>query len=440
MGDSEYKAILVKNKATDATVFLDVYSEWDLICWMTIHQRSIEPSKEYFFRDKHLFKYKIRILNKKDPENKKTETILSVKKWKGDKLISVTNSGDGFLCNEEDLSEYPEERQICIRRKNMEDETSFEYGRNLYAILKLDMKEVRKHTLEEQDKIIKKAYHKQMLIFHPDRNPDSADSHICQEIVMAYSILGDREKRARYHDLTDFSGGWLSKSRWKAIFKPEAHGSDEKKKRIGLLVFSAVMLAGGLAITICTGGLGLPAFFCSNIAAGILIGGSIQGAFRVVSQDSIQNGVSVKNYAKSFAIGAAVGAVGGGACAGITSAILGVEATVLSVAEAGAGELVGCGAATGGSNGVLAAVGSDIDSVVVDGESKSVGEVVGHAIKGAIVGSSVGIICNAGLSKAEVKIKTAVKGKLKVLEGKMSGAAECIEHIATPTAVGELCR
>ena len=439
MADSEYKAILVKNEATNATVFLDVFSEWDPICWMAIQKKSIEPGRKYFHRDKDSFKYKIRILDKKDPENKKTETIYPVTKWNEDKLISVIRRSPGFGCNVEDLSEYPEERQICIRRKNMEDETSFEYGRNLYAILKLDIKEVRKHTPEEQDKIIRKAYHKQMLIFHPDRNPDSADSHICQEIVMAYSILGDREKRAKYHDLTDFNGGWLSKSRWKAIFKPEAHGSNESKKRIGLLVFSAVMLAGGLAITICTGGLGLPAFFCGNIAAGLLIGGSIQGAFRVASYDSIQKGVSVKNYAKSFAIGAVVGAAGGAACSGIASAILGVESTVLSVAEAGAGELVGSGAATGATNGALASISSDVDSAVVDGESKCVGEVVVNAIKGAVVGSSVGMVCS-GISKAEVKIRTMVKGEVKGLEGKMSGAHECIEHTVTPTIVGAPCR
>ena len=434
MADSEYKSLLVKNEVANATVFLDVYSGWDPICWMTIHKKSIEHNKEYFFREKHSFKYKIRILNKKDPENKKTETILPVKEWKGDKMIFVMSDNvGGFTCNEKDLSEYPQERQICVRRKNMEDETSFEYGRNLYAILKLDMKEIRKHTLEEQDKIIKKAYHRQMLIFHPDRNPDSADSHICQEITMAYSILGDREKRAKYHDLTDYSGGWLSKSRWKAIFKPEAHGSDEKKKRIGLLVFSAVMLAGGIAITICTAGLGLPAFFAGGIASGLLIGGSIQGACRVVSHDSIQNGVSIKKYAKSFAIGAAIGAAGGAACSGIGAAILGVESGVLSVAEAGAGELVGGGTAAGASNGLLASVANDIDSAVVDGHSKSFGEVARNAVKGAIIGAAVGVTC-VGVQKgiAKAKVSLAVKTKL-------SGAVDSIEDVTTPVLVNK-CR
>ena len=335
MADSEYKAILVKNEATNATVFLDVFSEWDPICWMAIQKKSIEPRKKYFHRDKDSFKYKIRILDKKDPENKKTETIYPVTEWKEDKLISVIRKSDGFDCNVEDLSEYPEERQICIRRKNMEDETSFEDGRNLYAILKLVMKEVRKHPLEEQDKIIIKAYRKQMLIFHPDRNPDSADSHICQEIVMAYSILGDHEKRAKYHDLTDYSGGWLSKSRWKAIFKPEAHGSNERKKRIGLLAFNSVMFAGGIAISIFTGGLALPALISIKLlASSFLVGGAIAGARKVISYDTIQNGVDVKKCAKNFAIGGASAVIFAAAGLGLGVGLgVGLDALINEVAD-----------------------------------------------------------------------------------------------------------
>ena len=335
MADSEYKAMLVKNEVASATVFLDVYSKWDLICWMAIHKKSIEPHQAYFFRDKHSFKYKIRILNKNDPENRKMETILSVKEWKRDNLIFVVSNNDGsFTCNEEDLPEYPEERQICIRRKNREDETSFEYGRNLYAILKLDMKELRKHTLEEQDEIIKKAYHEQMLSHHPDRHPGSDDSNICQEVIMAYSILGDREKRAKYHDLTDFNGGWLSRFRWKAIFKPEAHGKYEILKRIGLLVFSAAMIAGGVAISIFTDGSGLPILLAAKSAADFLMGGSFLGIRAVTSYDAIKNGVNLNKYAKNFVIGGVAAAAAGAAAVGA-----GVGAGVAFDAIAGAGDV-----------------------------------------------------------------------------------------------------
>ncbi len=236
--DPEYKAILVKNETSNSAIFLFVYAVLDPICWLSLTIQSIEPGKQYFYRDRDAFKYELRT-QKKEPKKAKRKTVLPVQMWTEDKLISVKDgTDDNGIAHEEKLSKYPEERQIAIRRKNLKDETSWEYGRDLYGILKLNMKEVRgKKTEEEQNEIIKKAYRKQMLLFHPDRNPDLADSHISQEITMAYSILGDPEKRALYHDLTDYSGGWLSKSRWKAIFKPEAHGSNEKWKRSGLLVF-----------------------------------------------------------------------------------------------------------------------------------------------------------------------------------------------------------
>ena len=410
MADSEYKAILVKNEAANATVFVDVYSEWDPICCMAIHKKSIEPGKKYFYRDKHSFKYKLRVLNKKALENKKTETILSVKNWKGDKLILVMNRGDSFICSEEDLSEYPEEQQICIRRKNMEDETSFEYGRNFYAILKLDMKEVRKHTLEEQDKMIKKAYHKQMLIFHPDRNPDSADSHICQEIIIAYSILGDRKKRAQYHDLTDYSGGWLSRSRWKAIFKPEAHGSDENIKRIGLLLFSAAMLVGGFAVTLCTSGLGQPALLVAKlVASNFFIFGSLTGARTVASYDVIQNGVDVKKYAKDFVAGGILGVacgavgVGFGIAAGVATdvavdvavdaAVRGASSGVVGViADGGAG--VVASVAAGVAAGVAASVAAGVRVATGDAASSAADNAAGTAANAADRSAADHAVCN----------------------------------------------
>ncbi|XP_028417108.1 uncharacterized protein LOC114541367, partial [Dendronephthya gigantea] len=343
--DPEYKAILIQNKTKDATVLLDIYSKYDKLCWLPLKTEVIESQKQFFYRDKKTFSYKIR-------SKKETDQIYKtfpVKKCVDNKLIMLEEGDQDFKVNEHDLINYPREWQICVRRKNLEDETSEKMGRNLYAILKLDMKDVRKQSPEEQDKMIRKAYHKQMLIFHPDHNPN-ADNHICQEIIMAYSILGDREKRASYHDLTDYSGGWLSKSRWKAIFKPEAHGRHEGLKRVGLLLFSAVCVVGGVAITVLTGGLGLPILIVGNIIAGGLIGGSIQGAFRTISYDSIKNGVELKKYAKSFGIGAALGAIGGIATAGVTMAIIGTGNTAVAIAEAAVSDLIASGAASGSIN------------------------------------------------------------------------------------------
>ncbi|CAB4046244.1 Hypothetical predicted protein, partial [Paramuricea clavata] len=103
------------------------------------------------------------------------------------------------------------------------------------------MQEVRREPLEEQNKIIKKAYHSQLRRWHPDRNPENGDSAICQEIIFANTILKDPEARAAYNNVADFDKGWLSRARYKAIFMPECYSVEQKKqygKRIGLLFLS----------------------------------------------------------------------------------------------------------------------------------------------------------------------------------------------------------
>ncbi len=54
---------------------------------------------------------------------------------------------------------------------------------------------------------IKAAYRKLALQFHPDRNPgDRAAEERFKEVSLAYAVLGDEEKRARYDRLGDVPG------------------------------------------------------------------------------------------------------------------------------------------------------------------------------------------------------------------------------------------
>lgn len=62
--------------------------------------------------------------------------------------------------------------------------------RNFYHILSQD----------NQDKEIAKAFLSELQIWHPDHNEDG-DVAMVRELIMAYSILKDREKRARYNTL-----------------------------------------------------------------------------------------------------------------------------------------------------------------------------------------------------------------------------------------------
>ena len=62
------------------------------------------------------------------------------------------------------------------------------------------MDEVRKLSQNNQDKEIARAFLSELQIWHPDHNGDG-DVAMVREVIMAYSILKDREKRARYNNL-----------------------------------------------------------------------------------------------------------------------------------------------------------------------------------------------------------------------------------------------
>lgn len=62
--------------------------------------------------------------------------------------------------------------------------------KNLYDILKID-----KHASEQE---IKKSYRELSREYHPDKNPSEDANEIFAEIVGAYEVLSDPEKRRRY--------------------------------------------------------------------------------------------------------------------------------------------------------------------------------------------------------------------------------------------------
>ena len=88
--------------------------------------------------------------------------------WEKDTLFLVTGSKSDPKVEKKDLLEYPQERQLCVRRQNMENEISVDCGRNLYQILQLNMKKVRGKKLEEQNEMIKKMYHREIRPWDPD--------------------------------------------------------------------------------------------------------------------------------------------------------------------------------------------------------------------------------------------------------------------------------
>ena len=82
---------------------------------------------------------------------------------------------------------------------------------------------------EDQIKAIKKGFQKEILRWHPDNN--FGDDENAKEIILAYEILKDEEKKARYHNEADYDSayGWVSLKRWKTIFKPECVTEKQKE-------------------------------------------------------------------------------------------------------------------------------------------------------------------------------------------------------------------
>ena len=86
-----------------------------------------------------------------------------------------------------------------------------------------------------------------MLRWHPDKN--FGDDENSKEIAIAYEILKDEEKRARYNNEADYDNGWLSLKRWKVILWPECVTEERKEAYWHRMVMSAlslrIMIGGG---------------------------------------------------------------------------------------------------------------------------------------------------------------------------------------------------
>ena len=133
-----------------------------------------------------------------------------------EKYVRITESLDVI---EDDLSNYPKEEKEGLRKIYRDKELGLtsDGRRNFYHILRLDMDEVRKLSQNNQDKEIARAFLSELQIWHPDHNEDG-DVAMVRELIMAYSILKDRGKRARYNKLADYDKGWLSGNDSKLCF------------------------------------------------------------------------------------------------------------------------------------------------------------------------------------------------------------------------------
>lgn len=358
----EYKSVLVKNTTTDCKAVIYFYHRYDPFCFLSSSSKNLSPGTSYLHRCEDDFKFKIQTVNQTS-KNK----VVGTRKWVRDTHFNIYGS---TMVVESNLSDHTLEKTICIRKINVSKETSLDEGRNLYEILKLDFKEIRKLDKDTQDQEIKKAYHKEIRRWHSDTAGELGDNEMAHEVIAAYEILKDRERRAEYHNKADYTEGWLSKSRWRSIFWPECETKEQiwrYRKRMALILMSLGIGIGGVA---------------SGTWVAACMGCSVQSLMRTINCKSIEKGCDFKDWAKSAGIGFVAGAITGAAGADITNGVSAIGSSA--------------GLASGG--GAVFSLAADAEKKFVDNIDVSLKQVLGHAVTGAIVGgvtaTAVGAVAN----------------------------------------------
>lgn len=381
------KSLVIRNESAKAQVNLNLFTTWDVVCWLPYTSKTIEPNTKFLYSSDKDCKFEL-VARLEDKQPKKI--LLKPQQWIEDRLIRITDSLDIEVDN---LAKYPQEKKECIRKMQRDEELeSHGEGRNLYNILRLDMGQVRAMSKEEQDKEIRTAFIRELRKWHPEFN-DDGDKGIVREVIMAHDILQDREKRARYHNIADYDSGWLSVKRFKAVFWPECETIEQRLawiKRMGLSALSAGLTIGGIVGVVLTAGFSSPWFVTS-------IMGGLHSLQQAISKEAIADGCDVKKWLIKTGIGYILAVMPGGTAIGVAL----LESTALKV-----GEFLVCRAAIGALGGAVPSLIFDASKKFVDGQDVTCKQVMGHAAVAATAGA-VAAMTGVAVTRAMAGNKTA---------------------------------
>ena len=412
------KSLLIINDSADAQVTLNLFATWDVVCWLPYTSKTIKPNTKFLHSsDKH-WKFEL-VARFKDKRPKKI--LLKPQQWIEDRLIKVTDSPCSLEIVEDNLAKYPQEKKECLQKMQRDKELeSHGGGRNLYNILRLDMEQVRAMSKEEQDEEIRTAFIRELRIWHPEFN-DDGDEGIVREVIMAYDILQDREKRTRYHNMADYDSGWLSVKCFKAVFWPECETMEQRLawlKRIGLLALSVGLTIGGIVGVVLTAGFSSPWFVTSII-------GGLHSLRLTISKEAIADGCDVKKWLMNTGIGYLLAVMPGGAAIGVAL----LESTALNV-----GEFLVCRAAIGALGGAVPSLISDAGKKFVDGQHVTWCKAMSHAAVAATAGAVAGVTGPA-VTRAMAKYKAAsVSATVEGAIGDPASQPSEVKHLAQESA------
>ena len=431
MSDEQYKSLLIVNESKDASITLYLYSSLDFLYLISFSSKIILPGQKYLYRSKDSFKFKLVARF----EDKPKQTLLKPRTWDADKLLKVT---EDLRLTEGKLEDFPSEKQVCLRKLQRDKELNTTSGkRNLYAILGLDMDQIRHMPREEQKEAIKKGFREQIKRWHPDKN--FGDEDIAKEIIVAHEVLLDDEMRARYHNEADYDKGWLSPSRWRAIFNPERFTVEQKKtyeKRMRMVAFSLGITIGGIVLTAVTAGLAAPAVVTvGGVLGSAMIGAGLQSLQHTVNEKTVvTEECDTTKWLVKDGIGFVLGAVIGLAAVGITAGVAGLGKSAMESTAVKMGQYIKIGAGTGAAGGAVSSVASDAGRKFVDGEEVTLKQAVCHVALSAFIGAVAGTAGGA-ITKAFVSGETsATTANIKVEVGEqiaiLTGARRLVKVLA----------
>ena len=431
MSDEQYKSLLIVNESKDASITLYLYSSLDFLYLISFSSKIILPGQKYLYRSKDSFKFKLVARFKDKPK----QTLLKPRTWDADKLLKVT---EDLRLTEGKLEDFPSEKRVCLRKLQRDKELNTTTGkRNLYAILGLDMDQIRHMPREEQKEAIKKGFREQIKRWHPDKN--FGDEDIAKEIIMAHEVLLDDEMRARYHNEADYDKGWLSPSRWRAIFNPERFTVEQKKtyeKRMIMFALSLGITIGGIVLTAVTAGLAAPAVVTvGGVLGSAMIGAGLQSLQHTVNEKSVvTEECDTTKWLVKDGIGFVLGAVIGLAAVGITAGVAGLGKSAMESTAVKMGQYIKIGAGTGAAGGAVSSVASDAGRKFVDGEEVTLKQAVCHVALSAFIGAVAGTAGGA-ITKAFVSGETsATTANIKVEVGEqiaiLTGARRLVKVLA----------
>ena len=431
MSDEQYKSLLIVNESKDASITLYLYSSLDFLYLISFSSKIILPGQKYLYRSKDSFKFKLVARF----EDKPKQTLLKPKTWDADKLLKVT---EDLRLTEGKLEDFPSEKRVCLRKLQRDKELNTTTGkRNLYAILGLDMDQTRQMLREEQRETIEKGFREQIKRWHPDKN--FGDEDIAKEIIMAHEVLLDDEMRARYHNEADYDKGWLSPSRWRAIFNPERFTVEQKKtyeKRMIMFALSLGIAIGGIVLTAVTAGLAAPAVVTvGGVLGSAMIGAGLQSLQHTVNEKYVvTEECDTTKWLVKEGIGFVLGAVIGLAAVGITAGVAGLGKSAMESTAVKMGQYIKIGAGTGAAGGAVSSVASDAGRKFVDGEEVTLKQAVCHVALSAFIGAVAGTAGGA-ITKAFVSGETsATTANIKVEVGEqiaiLTGARRLVKVLA----------